>query len=102
MTTDISATSWVYVMVQNPGADEKIVGQNDPEKKITFIPTFTEKESAQQAMFHMPKERGQKYEIQAIIYEDLERYAAEGLSLIFLLDADGNIIEKIVPGQRPS
>lgn len=102
MTTDITATTWVYVVVQNPGADEQIVGQNDPEQEVTFIPTFTEKESAQQGILHMPKIRGPKYEVQAIIYEDLERYAAEGQSLIFFLDADGNIMEKKVPGQGVS
>ena len=99
MAIEVAATTWVYVLVQNPGADEKIVGQIDPEKEITFIPAYVDKESAQQGIFEMPKKSGQKYEIQAIIYEDLEQYAGEAQSLIFFLDADGKIIEKRAPGQ---
>ena len=99
MALNVNATTWVYVLVQNPGADEKIVGQIDPEKDITFIPAYVDKESAQRGILEMPKKRGNTYEIQAIIYEDLERYAADGLSLIFLLDADGSIMEKRAPGQ---
>lgn len=102
MTITIDATTWVYVMVQNPGANETIVAQSETEKEITFIPAFTEKESAQQAVLHIPKKSGHKYEIQAIIYEDLERYAAEAQSLIFFLDADGKIMEKRAPGQSAS
>jgi hypothetical protein len=102
MTTNITAATWVYVLVKNPGVDETIVGQTDLEKDITFIPTFSDKESAQQGILHIPKEHGQKYEIQAIIFEDLERYAAHGQSLIFIIDADGNVIEKSTPGQNIS
>lgn len=100
MAIKVAATTWVYVLVQNPGADEKIVGQNDPENEITFIPAYVEKESAQQGIFEMPKKSGQKYEIQAIIYEDLEQYASDAQSLIFFLDDNGKIIEKRAPGQK--
>lgn len=100
MAINVTAVTWVYVLVQNPGADEKIVGQMDPEKEITFIPAFIDKESAQQAIFELPKKSGQKYEIQAIIYEDLERYAVDAQSLIFFLDANGKIIEKRASGQN--
>lgn len=99
MTNHINETTWVYVLVQGPGTNEKIIAQKDTQKNITFIPAFMDKESAQQGILHMPKKRGQKYEIQAIIFEDLQRYAAEGPSLIFVLDGDGKIIEKRAPGK---
>jgi hypothetical protein len=97
MIQNISATTWVYVLVQNPGGDEQIVGQQDMENHITFIPMFLDKDSAMQAVVHMVKEPGKKYEIQAIIYEDLAVYAARGGFLIMVLDGQGQVIDKIAP-----
>ena len=98
MSTEIKATSWVYVLVQNPGGAEQIVGQQDVESDIAFIPMFLDKDSAMQGALHVVKEKGRKFEIQAIIYEDLARYAAQGGFILFVLDAEGRIIEKRVPG----
>lgn len=92
MSIEIENSRWVFVMVQNPGADEQIIGQIDEEKEINFIPTFLSKEAAQQAVLFMPKEKGKKIEIQAIIFEDLSRYAKENNFLIFILDEDGKIL----------
>ena len=97
MTHNIDANSWVYVLVQNPGSEEQIVGQREPEHQIAFIPTFMDKDSAMQGVVNLPKEKGHKYEIQAIIYEDLEKYAAESEFLIFILDDQGRIIDKRSP-----
>jgi len=97
MTQQIDAQTWVYVMVQDPDNDNRIVGQVDAENDISFIPMFMDKESATQGMLHMAKERGKKYEIQAIMFEDLEEYAAESQFLIFLLDDQGRVIDKRAP-----
>ncbi len=97
MTEEIKATSWVYVLVQNPGGDEQIVGQTDPQNDISFIPMFANKDAAMQNVLHMAKEKGKKYEIQAIIFEDLEQYAAESGLVIFVLDDEGSVIDKRAP-----
>ena len=97
MTKEIEATSWVYVLVQNPGGNEQIVGQHDTQSDIDFIPMFLDKDSAMQGAMHMVKETGHKYEIQAIIYEDLAGYAAQEQFLLFVLDDQGRIIEKKDP-----
>ncbi len=102
MTEKITATTWVYVLIQNPGNDEHIVGQHDPELDISFIPMFLNKDDAMQGVMHMVKEKGKKYEIQAIIYEDLERFAAQGRFIIFILDGQGDIVEKRVTNQSAS
>lgn len=99
MIPDIKATTWVYVLVQNPGGDEQIVGQQDKVGDINFIPMFLDKEGAMQGAVNMANEKGKKLEIQAIIYEDLENYAAQAGFLLFVLDAGGRIIDKKVPGQ---
>jgi hypothetical protein len=97
MMSSMTPSSWVYVLIQNPGSNERIVGQHDPEHEIAFIPTFKDKEAAMQGVIHLPKDKGHKYEIQAIIYEDLENYAAKEQFLIFILDDRGRIIEKRIP-----
>ena len=97
MTKSISATSWVYVLVQNPGGDEQIVGQRDAENDIAFIPMFLDKDSAMQGVVHLVKEQGKKLEIQAIIYEDLVGYAARGEFILMVLDGQGQVIDKLIP-----
>ncbi len=97
MTLDIKADSWVYVLVQNPGRNEHIVGHREPEHQVSFIPTFMDKEAAMQGVINLPKDKGHKYEIQAIIFEDLEKYAAGEDFLIFILDDQGRIIDKRSP-----
>ncbi len=99
MTQQIDADAWVYVMVQNPEKDDQIVGQMDTDNNISFIPMFMDKESATQGMIHMAKEKGKKYEVQAILFEDLEKYAAESQFLIFVLDDEGRVIDKRAPFQ---
>jgi spore cortex formation protein SpoVR/YcgB (stage V sporulation) len=93
--TTIQANTWLYVTVQKSGSGEQIVGQTDAESDISFIPAFLNKESAQQAMFHLPLEKKKRYEIQAIIYEDLAVHAAESGFLIFVLDEDGKVLERL-------
>lgn len=91
----VDSAAWVYVVVQNPGASETIVGQHDPEHQLTFIPVFKDKDSALQGVTQMAKTPGQAYEIQAIIYEDLLSYARREGYLLFFLDGAGRILGKI-------
>lgn len=91
----IQAETWLYVIIQKKGVNEQIVGQTDAEHQISYIPAFKSKEEAQQAMFHLHLEKKSKYEVQAIIYEDLAEHAEEGGFLIFVLDEDGKIIERL-------
>lgn len=91
----IEATTWLYVAIQKTGPQEQIVGQTDTEHDISFIPAFMDKETAQQAMFHLHLEKKKKYEVQAIIYEDLAHHAADNGFLVFVLDEDGKVLERL-------
>jgi hypothetical protein len=92
-----AVTDWLYVVVQNPETDAQIMGQHDRASDIRFIPAFKTKDEAQQGLLQLATTRGVKYEIQAMIMEDLQRHAAEEGFLLFVLDADGRILEKIAP-----
>jgi len=91
----VQANTWLYVAIQKFGNAEQIVGQTDTEHEVSYIPAFLSKDAAQQAMFHMHLEKKGKYELQAIIYEDLAQHAIEGGFLIFVIDEEGNVVERL-------
>ncbi|RJQ80124.1 MAG: hypothetical protein C4519_10270 [Desulfobacteraceae bacterium] len=92
---------WVYVVVQNPGNNESLVGQHDSENNIFLIPVFRDKETALQGLARLAQEPGKTLEIQAIIYGDLLKYAQRGGFLLFFLDGNGRILTKMGPDGRP-
>jgi hypothetical protein len=97
MSIKIKDEQWVYVVVQNPDSSEKIVGQFDQELNLSYIPVFIEKDSAQMVYGRLALDKACKYEIQAILYEDAVKHAAENECLIFILNTDGEILDKIHP-----
>ena len=97
MANTIEPNKWMYVVIQNPGPSETIVGQHDTDQDIMFIPVFEDRDVALQGITQLVKAPGQAFEIQAIIFEDLLNYAADSGYLLFVLDGRGNILSKIKP-----
>ena len=97
MKSKLTPDTWIWIVVQNPGTDEQFLGQHDQDQDISFIPAFFEKEDAQQCLIHMATQKGAKYEVQAILLGDLTKDAAKNGFMIFMLNADGKILEKIRP-----
>ena len=97
MSRKIKDDQWVWVVVQDPEGNEQFLGQRDEAKDISFIPTFLEKEAALQCMNHLALERGHKYEVQAILYEDLLPKAVEAGFRLLVLNESGEVLEKIDP-----
>ncbi len=93
----IKENPMVWVVVQTQGGAESFVGQHDQKLDIAYIPFFREKEDAQRGQILMRKVKGRKYEVQAIRCRELARDAAQSGFLLFLLDEDGRILEKIDP-----
>jgi hypothetical protein len=87
--------TWIWVFIENPEKNEKIVGQKEAKSNIPFIPAYKSKEEALQCMNLLARHPGSIYEAQAILYEDLARYAADNGFMIFILDGFGTITEKI-------
>ncbi len=88
---------WVWVVVQDPGGNEQFLGQHDEQEDISFIPVFADKEAAQQGLLSLTRQPGHKYEVQAILREELLKDAAAGGFMIFLLSETGDILKKIKP-----
>ena len=97
MTISIKDDTWIWVVVQDPGGDEQFLGQLDEEHNISFIPAFFQKEDAEQCFLQLQRQKGIKYEIQAIFFDELSKDASKNGFLIFILNAEGEILEKIQP-----
>jgi len=95
--SDPKKDTWYYVIVQTPGTEnEQFLGYKDKNTDEPFIPAFETKEIAQQCFLVMPKDvMNEKYEIQAIIKEDLMLAAQKNDYAVFLLDDKGRVVEKI-------
>ena len=99
MSLKIEKNHWVWVVIQDPGDNERLLGQLDEEKDITFVPTVIDKETAQECFLKIERQKGHKYEVQAIIYEDLLALGADNEFSIFILDSAGKLLEAVEPEQ---
>ena len=97
MSKMVQGNPWVWVVVMDPGENEQFLGQYNQEEEVSYIPTFLEKEEALQSLENLAREQGHEYEVQAIQYEDLARNAVENGFMLFILNAKGEILEKIKP-----
>ena len=95
MTEPIKNDQWVWVVVQDPERNEQFLGQYDEKKDESFIPVFLEKITAQIGLDYLVREKGHKYEIQAILFEELVHHAAENGFNVYVLNGSGHIMEKI-------
>jgi hypothetical protein len=89
--------AWVYLVVQDPGPSEQIVGQHDTDAEVAYIPVYLKKEDATQGLLHLALNRKNKYEIQAFIFSDVREQAADNRFLVYIIDMDGNVLQKLAP-----
>ncbi|MFC1885529.1 hypothetical protein ACFLZM_00515 [Thermodesulfobacteriota bacterium] len=88
---------WVWIVVQDADGDSQFMGLQDQETDIGFIPIFLTKEEALDCYMQMPRKKGHRYEVQAIQYNDLARQTADTGFMLFMLDGEGKVREKLVP-----
>jgi hypothetical protein len=99
MRKELKSDSWIWVVVQEPGVNEQFLGQFDEGNNEAFLPAFYHKEDAQQCLTKLQTKKGGKYEVQAIRYGELAKDAARNDFMIFMLGANGEILEKLSPIQ---
>lgn len=85
---------WVYVFVCDPGNDESFLGLYSKEKDVHFIPAFRSKDEANDCFLTLPREKGKKYELQAIHIEELQEDATKNGFTVALVDSDGKLIKE--------
>ena len=97
MKNELKPDTWIWVVVQNPGDNEEFLGQEYEDQNVSFIPAFFEKEDAQQCLIHMATNKEDKYEVQALFFKELAEDAGKHDFMVYMLNADGEILEKIQP-----
>lgn len=93
----VSETGWLWVLIQNPGKKEQIVGQYSQKDDVSFIPAFGEKEEARICQGKMALDEKTEYEIQAMHINDLKMQTAPNGFQICILNGAGEILRRIVP-----
>ncbi len=94
MSQSISNTTWVYVIIKKSNGSEQLAGFED-KNGVKYLPVIKSKEDSEVFLSYMDHEKGVRFEIQAIIYEDVILYAKENGFNIFIVDKNGKILEKI-------
>ncbi len=89
---------WVHVVVQNPGTPrEELMGYATDQITDPFVPSFISREEAQACFLMMPKDiMNHKYEVHAILQEDLTAQARENGFKVFLMDDKGRIKQELI------
>ena len=97
MTISIDKDAWVWVVVQDPGGSEQYLGQYEEESGVSFIPVFRKKEHALMCLNLMARDKKRKCEVQAVIYSDLSGQAASSEFMLYILDEEGRVLDRIKP-----
>jgi len=97
MPEQLNADSWIWVVVMDPETDPQYLGQQDEKSGVAYIPAFLSKEDAQQGLLNLSMDRGKKIEIQAVMYDQLNGDAAANGFQVFIVSAQGAILQRISP-----
>ena len=99
MSDIIEGNPWLWVMVQGDVGNEQYVGQYDPENDFSFIPAFLTKEEGLKGFNLVKREKGRNMEVQAVRYKELLKDCAANGFMLFIVDSEGVVKEKIDPGK---
>ena len=84
---------WVWVVVSNQGEGGHYLGLHSDQTDDDFIPAFVSREAAADCFLNLPRQRGGKYEIQAVHLDELTADARKNGFVVALVDGDGRIID---------
>ncbi|MCP3926101.1 MAG: hypothetical protein GY714_26350 [Desulfobacterales bacterium] len=79
MTENIKDDTWIYVVVQNPGAGNEsyLAFSDDETEKGQYVPAFLDKDAALGWLYNFSSKNDGKYEVQAIYYDFLRDQVKE-------------------------
>lgn len=95
MSEGKNSEGWVYVFVCDPGKKESYLGLYNEEKEVQFIPAFQSREEANDCFLEIPRERGRKYELQAVHIEELIENAEKNDFEVALVDSKGQVVKEM-------
>ena len=89
--------NWYYLIVSDPEtAYEEFIGFSNEETDEKFLPVFKTKQDAKECFALMPKDvfKG-KYDVHAVIEDDILVTAKEKGHRIFLVDEEGKVLKQL-------
>jgi len=86
------APDWLYVFVSGPETRANFLGLYNQETEQNIIPAFNSREDAQDCFLELPRQKGEKYELQAVHVDDLRKAAVKNGFVIALVDGHGKVI----------
>jgi len=95
MSVDDKNREWVYVIVGKVGREENFLGLYDEKTTVNFIPAFSTKQDAEDCYLTLPREKGVKYEIQAVHIGELHEHAGRNDFVVTMVDKDGRILKEL-------
>ncbi len=94
MTEEQNSDEWLYVFVCDPGPNETFLGLFNEEKAVNFIPAFQSKEEGNDCFLDLPREKGVKYELQAVHIEELHDTAEKAGFVVTIVDSKGKVVKE--------
>ena len=94
-----AARDWLYVFVYGPETKANFLGLHNQETEQNIIPAFSSKEDAENCFLELPRQKGEKYELQAVHVDDLRKAAAKNDFIIALVDGHGKVVSAL-PAQE--
>lgn len=84
---------WLWVVVSDKETEGHYLGLYDEEQEVNFIPAFESKEEANDCFLQLPREKGKKYEVQAVHIEELTKDAEKAGFSVAIVNGDGKIVK---------
>ncbi len=88
-----NSDGWLWVIVNVKETDGHYLGLYDEQRDVDFIPAFASKDAANDCFLELPREKGEKYEVQAVHIDELKEDADKAEFSVVLVDQDGKIIK---------
>jgi hypothetical protein len=84
---------WLWVVVSDKETEGHYLGLYDEEQEVNFIPAFESKEAANDCFLQLPREKGKKYEVQAVHIEELTKDAEKAGFSVAIVNGEGKIVK---------
>jgi hypothetical protein len=84
---------WLWVVVSDKETEGHYLGLYDEEQEVNFIPAFESKEAANDCFLQLPREKGKKYEVQAVHIEELTKDAEKAGFTVAIVNGEGKIVK---------
>ncbi len=94
MVENKNSEGWVWVIVHDQADSGHYLGLHSEDDGVDFIPVFISREAADDCYLNLPRQKGHKYEIQAVHIDELTADAKKNGFTIAFVDNNGKIVDR--------